>query len=209
MQMIPSAAEIGQGDCETSRTTGARALVTRVAFTHRDTLQRVRLSIGRLENESREVSGKMDDVLARAAGDFEDDALRRQDITKDTQNEIAIAQRCRGILTGVVHRLHAFPELRPQDSRLGKNRRNRRMNAHWCCRRPRLSASNSIATCPFSDITASRGIAKRRGSFGPPITPREHAGGAERVGRVARQRKSLVKNSIRASRHCPRIPSLS
>jgi hypothetical protein len=37
----------------------------------------------------------MDDVLARAAGDFEDDAIRRQDITKDTENEIAIAQRCR------------------------------------------------------------------------------------------------------------------
>jgi len=33
----------------------------------------------------------MNDVLARAARDFEDDALRRQDITKDTENEVAIA----------------------------------------------------------------------------------------------------------------------
>jgi len=33
----------------------------------------------------------MNDVLARAARDFEDDALGRQDFTKDTENEIAIA----------------------------------------------------------------------------------------------------------------------
>ena len=44
----------------------------------------------------------MNDVLARAARDFEDDALCRQDITKDIENEIAIAQCCRGILAGVV-----------------------------------------------------------------------------------------------------------
>jgi hypothetical protein len=35
------------------------------------------------------------------------------------------------------------------------------------------------------------------------------AGGAESVGRVARQGKRLVKNSIRAARHRRRIPSLS
>ena len=58
----------------------------------------------------------MNDVLARAARDFEDDALRRQDITKDTENEIAIAQCCRGILAGVVHHPHAFAELGPQNS---------------------------------------------------------------------------------------------
>ena len=34
MQIIPSAEAIGQGDCETSRIIGARALVTREAFTH-------------------------------------------------------------------------------------------------------------------------------------------------------------------------------
>ncbi len=39
MQMIPLAEAIGQGDCEAA--------------------------IGRLENETREISGKMNDVLAR------------------------------------------------------------------------------------------------------------------------------------------------
>ena len=38
MQMIPSAEAIGQGDREASKTTGARTLVTRVAFTHATTL---------------------------------------------------------------------------------------------------------------------------------------------------------------------------
>ena len=91
MQMIPSAEAIGQGDCETSRTVGARTLVTRVAFTHAATLCNASGSIGGLENETREISRKMNDVLARAACDFEGQALRRQDITKDTENEIAIA----------------------------------------------------------------------------------------------------------------------
>jgi hypothetical protein len=31
-----------------------------------------------------------------------------------------------------------------------KSRGNRRMSAHWCCRRPRVSITNSSATCPFS-----------------------------------------------------------
>jgi hypothetical protein len=56
---------------------------------------RVRLSIGRLEDETRKTSGKMNDVLARAACALEDDPLCRQDITKDIDNEIAIAQRYR------------------------------------------------------------------------------------------------------------------
>ena len=38
MQMIPSAEAIGQGDCEASKTIGARTFVTRVAFTHAATL---------------------------------------------------------------------------------------------------------------------------------------------------------------------------
>jgi len=33
----------------------------------------------------------MDDVLARAACDFENDARHRQDISKNIENEIAIA----------------------------------------------------------------------------------------------------------------------
>ena len=129
MQMIPSAEAIGQGDCEASKTIGARTLVTRVAC--HDTLHRVPISIGRLEDETRKASGKMNDVLARAARDFEDDALRRQDIPKDVENEIAIAQCCRSMLAGVVHYPYAIAELGPQNSRLGENRRNRRMSADW------------------------------------------------------------------------------
>ena len=74
-------------------THGGRARIRDAYGLHprRDTLQRVRLSIGRLENEIWEISGKMNDVLARAACDFEDDARRRQDFTKDAENEIAIA----------------------------------------------------------------------------------------------------------------------
>jgi hypothetical protein len=71
----------------------------------------------------------MNDVLARAACDLEDDPLCRQDITKDIDNEIAIAQRCRSMLAGVVHHPHVSPELRPQNSRSRKRRRNRRMRA--------------------------------------------------------------------------------
>jgi transposase-like protein len=47
--------------------------------------------IGRLENESRETSRETNDMLARAACDFKDDARPRQDNTKDGENEIAIA----------------------------------------------------------------------------------------------------------------------
>ena len=109
MQMIPSAEATGQGDCEASRTIGARTFVTRVRLHPcRDTLQRVRLSIGRLENETGEISRKMNDVLARAACDFEDDALRRQDITKDIENEIAIAQCCRRVLAVIDHLPRTF-----------------------------------------------------------------------------------------------------
>ena len=38
-----------------------------------------------------EISPKMDDVLARAARDFENDARRRRDISKNIENEIEIA----------------------------------------------------------------------------------------------------------------------
>ena len=117
MQIIPSAEAIGQGDWEASRTTGARTFVTRVAFAHAATL--CNASGSRSEGwktRLREISRKMNDVLARAACDFEDDALRRQHITKDTENEIAIAQCCGCILARVVHLPHAFPELGPQNS---------------------------------------------------------------------------------------------
>jgi hypothetical protein len=69
----------------------------------------------------------MNDVLARATCDFEDHAPRRQDITKDIKNEIAITQCCRRMLVVVAHLPHSFPELRRQDSLLRKTRRCRRV----------------------------------------------------------------------------------
>jgi hypothetical protein len=45
-----------------------------------------------LESKTWEISGEMNDVLTRAACDFEDDTRHRQDIAKDIENEIAIAQ---------------------------------------------------------------------------------------------------------------------
>jgi hypothetical protein len=52
----------------------------------------------------------MDDILARAACDFKDDASHRQDI----ENEIAIPQCRRRILAAVAPiPPHAFLELRP------------------------------------------------------------------------------------------------
>jgi hypothetical protein len=84
MQMIPSADAIGQDDCEASRTIGARTFVTCAAFTHAATLGRA-FRIGRLENEAREISRKMNDVLAWAAREFKDYAGRWQDITKTSR----------------------------------------------------------------------------------------------------------------------------
>ena len=103
MQMIPSAEAIGQGDCETSRTIGVSTFVTRVACTHPRRSPGFQFAIGRLEDEIGKASSEMDDVFARAAGDFEDDALCRQDITKDAEHEIAVAQCCGGVLPEVVH----------------------------------------------------------------------------------------------------------
>ena len=72
------------------------------------------IRIGRLENEAREISRTMNDMLASAACDFEDDARLWQDIAKDIEDEIAIAQCRRRILAAVAPILpHAFLELRP------------------------------------------------------------------------------------------------
>jgi hypothetical protein len=50
----------------------------------------------------------MNDVLTRAACDFEDDTRHRQDIAKDIENEIAIAY-CRGRVLAVIgHLLRTF-----------------------------------------------------------------------------------------------------
>jgi hypothetical protein len=56
------------------------------------------IRIGRLENEAREISPKMNDVLARATCDLKDDPRRWQDIAQDIENEIPIAQCGRRIL---------------------------------------------------------------------------------------------------------------
>jgi hypothetical protein len=68
-----------------------------------DTQQGFRFRIGRLENEAREISRKMNDVLTRAACDFEDDTRHRQDIAKDIENEIAIAYCCRRVPAVIGH----------------------------------------------------------------------------------------------------------
>jgi len=40
MQMIPSAEAVGQGDCEASRTIGARTFAMSAASTHAETLRK-------------------------------------------------------------------------------------------------------------------------------------------------------------------------
>jgi hypothetical protein len=55
-------------------------------------------------------------VLTRAACDFKDDTRHRQDIAKDTENEIAIAY-CRGRVPAVIGHLRSaltwlWPRLR-------------------------------------------------------------------------------------------------
>jgi hypothetical protein len=67
------------------------------------------IRIGRLENEAREISRTMNDVLVRATCDLKDDARRWQDIAKDIENEIAIAQCRRRILPVVGHSSTRIP----------------------------------------------------------------------------------------------------
>ena len=50
----------------------------------------------------------MNDVLTRAACDFEDDTCRRQNIAKDIENEIAIPYRRRCVLAVIGHLPHTF-----------------------------------------------------------------------------------------------------
>jgi hypothetical protein len=61
-----------------------------------------------LENEVREISRKMNDVLTRAACDFKDDTRHRQDIAKDIKDEIAVADCRRRVLAVVGHRSRTF-----------------------------------------------------------------------------------------------------
>ena len=104
MQMMPSAEAIGQGDWEASRTIGARTFVTCASFTHAATLSRAAGSGSEgWKTRTWEISRKMNDVLTRAACDFEDDTRHRQDISKDIENEIAIADCRRRVLTAIGH----------------------------------------------------------------------------------------------------------
>jgi hypothetical protein len=64
--------------------------------------------IRRLKNETWEMSRKMNDMLARAACDFEDDACHRQDVAKDIENEIAIAYCRRRVLAMIGHLSRTF-----------------------------------------------------------------------------------------------------
>jgi hypothetical protein len=50
----------------------------------------------------------MNDVLTRAACDFEDDTCRRHNIAKDIENEIAIPYRRRCVLAVIGHLPHTF-----------------------------------------------------------------------------------------------------
>jgi hypothetical protein len=50
----------------------------------------------------------MNDVLTRAACDFEDDTRHRQDIVKDIENDIAIADCRRRVLAVIGHLLRTF-----------------------------------------------------------------------------------------------------
>ena len=51
---------------------------------------------------------KMNDVFSRAACDFEDDTRHWQDISKDIENEIAIAYGCGRMLTVIDHLPRTF-----------------------------------------------------------------------------------------------------
>ena len=105
MQIIPSADAIGQTECKASRAMDARTFVAPVAFTQPG----IGIRIGRLENEAREISRTMNDVLARATCDLKDDARRWRDIAKDIENEIAITQCCGRIPAIVAHSFSRIP----------------------------------------------------------------------------------------------------
>jgi hypothetical protein len=50
----------------------------------------------------------MNDVLTRATRDFEDDARQQQDVSKDIENGIAIADCCRRVLAVIGHLPRTF-----------------------------------------------------------------------------------------------------
>jgi hypothetical protein len=74
---------IGQTECDPPRSVSARTFVTRVAFTQAATLSRA----------SREISREMDDILPESLAISRMTPVSQlQDIEKDLENEVAIAQ---------------------------------------------------------------------------------------------------------------------
>jgi hypothetical protein len=61
-----------------------------------------------LENEARETSRKMNDMLVQSACDFKDYTRRRQDIAKHIENEIAITYCRRRVLAVIGHLPRTF-----------------------------------------------------------------------------------------------------
>ena len=74
--------------------------------------QDVRSRIGRLENEGREVCREMDDMLGDPRATSRMTPRCRQDIAKDIENEIAIAQCRRPTLVVVAQRTEPARECR-------------------------------------------------------------------------------------------------
>src|SRR5271167_70208 len=82
----------------------------------------------------------MNDVLARAACDFEDDTPHRQDIAKDIENEIAITYCCRRVLAMIGHLPRTF-------------------DTTWlelCLRHARQSASRRVRICSLQRFLVIR-----------------------------------------------------
>src|ERR1700677_4491737 len=82
----------------------------------------------------------MNDVLTRAACDFEDDTCRRQNIAKDIENEIAIPYRRRCVLAVIGHLPHTF------NSALAPLTRRFRCRGFWQFGSTRLRHSIIVAS---------------------------------------------------------------
>ena len=103
-----------------------------------------------MENEAREISRKMNDVLARAACDFEDGTRHRQDIAKDIENEIAIADCRRRVLAVIGHLLRTFNlALAPLTRR------------RFCCGVSRDSVRGVYGTASLSHYCRNRDLSGR------------------------------------------------
>jgi hypothetical protein len=106
------------------------------------------------------MSRKMNDVLAGAACDFDDDTPRRQDAAKDIKNEIAITYGCRRVLPMIGHLL-AYSTWR-----------------ELCLRHAPKSASRRVGMCSLQRFLVIRfqavyGVAHRHVIFASLSEPRD------------------------------------